>query len=181
MFKLKLSKAKKKPIAGIDIGTNSVKILESTPKGEEISLTKYGAKRLPAEANDETVAQTVKMLVSEIGITAKDIHIGLSGPGAVVRFISMPEMTRDDLKEALRFEVDKYIPFGVDEVSMDFAILGKVAGQSGQMRVLLAAAKKDLISKRIEMLGEIGLNVTLIDINAFAVFNSFCYSSDEKP
>lgn len=172
-------KSEKKICAGIDIGTHSIKLIESTYLEGKYTVTNFAIKEIPSNPTENTLFDTLKALLNEVNLTTKVLRISLSSPNAVVRFINMPAMSHQDLKDSLRYEADKYIPFSVDEVNMDFCILDKPPGAQGQMHVLVAVAKKDLITKRSKMFNDLGFDVSLIDINAFAVFNAFCASKKD--
>ena len=159
---------------GIDIGTNSIKAIELSRSGENCEIRKIAIKELPPEKTKGTLLETLKSIKQDMNLSAKDVYIALSGPAVTMRFINMPEMSQSDLKNSLRYEADKYIPYTIDEVVVDSHILEK-AGQSKQMRVLLVAAKKDIINSRINLFKELGLAVKLIDVDAFSMFNNFEY------
>ncbi len=165
-------KPRKLVTAGVDIGNYSVKVIEAVSEQGVHKLTKFAAVELSSPTS-EGLNSALKTAVEQAALSTKDIRISLSGPEAIVRIITMPEMDPHDLKNSLKYEADRYIPFNVDEVSIDSYILGKAPEAAGQIRVLLAAAKKDLISKRIKLFEQLGLNVVLIDINVFAILNAF--------
>jgi type IV pilus assembly protein PilM len=89
-------------------------------------------------------------------------------------------MTREELDEQIRWEAEQYIPFDVNEVNLDFQILGAPAGE-GQMDVLLVAAKKDLIDDYVQVISEAGLQPAVIDVAAFAVENCYEANYDTRP
>ncbi len=172
-------KPAKKPCIGIDIGSFSVKILEAFVEQDKYKFSKFVIKDLPSDSSESSLLTTIKTVIDEFKPTTKDVHIALSGPNISVRFINMPQMSGQDLKNSLRYEADKYIPFSIDEVIIDSCVLGE-AQEKAQMRVLLAAAKKEIINKRLDLFKQLGYNVTLIDIDAFAIFNAFL-TSEKNP
>jgi type IV pilus assembly protein PilM len=84
-------------------------------------------------------------------------------------------MTSDELKQALKFEAQKHIPFSISEVNLDGCIL-KPDLPDNKMLVLLAAAKKDFVNQRIKAVEEAGVRVNLIDVNSIAIINAFNFS-----
>jgi type IV pilus assembly protein PilM len=90
----------------------------------------------------------------------------------IVKKISLPSMTREELEESIRWEAEQYIPFDINEVNLDFQILHG-AEMEGQMEVLLVAAKKDLIDDYVQVISDAGLTPAVIDVAAFAVENAF--------
>ena len=96
----------------------------------------------------------------------------MSGHSVIVKKVSLPTMTREELDEQIRWEAEQYIPFDVNEVNLDFQILDDEGG-GGQMDVLLVAAKKDLIDDYVQVISEAGLTPAVVDAAAFAVENAY--------
>jgi len=165
-----------KESVGLDIGSYSVKASSVLKQADKNILTAYNIKRVPLDG--EGLAKTAKIIketVDEVNIRPDEVNLSISGSNVIVRFVSLPKMSKEQLESAMLFEAEKYIPFNVNEVIMDFIILD--APEAGQMNVLLAAAKRDFVQSQIELLGKLGMEVNVIDINAFAVFNSFAAAS----
>lgn len=169
---------KKETRIGLDIGTRLIKILEVSFESSTQRITKFHFAEINPPPTLENIAKTLRKLFEDFHPGTKDFNISLSAPSAIVRFITMPKMKEEDLKNSLRFEAEKYIPFNIDEIIIDATILESVAEEKNQMRVLLAAAKKDAVNSRIETLKALGLSVSIIDIDSFACFNAFCNSID---
>jgi len=177
MFKRK--KTGKKVCAGIDIGSYSIKVLEAVIEQDTRTITKFAINEIPPNSSSESLRNILKTTVGDAELTAKEVNTSLSGPNAIVRFINMPEMGQQELKNSLRYEAEKYIPFSIDDVNIDSSILGKTKNGKGHMGVLLAAAKKELVDRRMRLIAQLGLNVSLIDVDAFAVFNAFLVSEKD--
>ncbi|MBI4974982.1 MAG: pilus assembly protein PilM [Candidatus Omnitrophica bacterium] len=108
----KISWARPKNKAGLDIGSYAIKIVEISQGPEKATLVGLGSRKvrgLPKEA----LADSIKALAEEALVSAKDLNISVSGPSVIVRLISMPKMTSEDLKGAIRFEAEKFIPFDI--------------------------------------------------------------------
>lgn len=159
---------------GLDIGTRLIKALELSSENAVCKLTKLHFTEITPPATPENTAKALAELLEAFKPNTTEVNISLSAPSSIVRFINMPRMKEEDLRNSLRFEAEKYIPFNINEVFIDAAILEEDAKEKNQMRVLLAAAKKDVVNSRIEMLKEAGLSVAVIDIDSFACFNAFC-------
>ncbi|MGB2705426.1 MAG: type IV pilus assembly protein PilM [Candidatus Omnitrophota bacterium] len=165
---------KKEFHVGLDIGTRLIKALELSFENATPKLTKLHFVEITPPATLENTAKALAELLETFKPNTTEVNISLSAPSAIVRFINMPRMKEEDLRNSLRFEAEKYIPFNINEVFIDACILEEDAEEKNQMRVLLAAAKKDVVNSRIEMLKEAGLSVAVIDIDSFACFNAFC-------
>lgn len=164
-------RAKTKNKVGLDIGSYSVKILEVSASGDKNSLVCLGLKKHPSLAH-EVVVETIKSLAEEIKVDTKDANISVSGPSVIVRFVSMPKMREDELKSAIKFEAEKYIPFAISDCIVDYQVLKK-NDKEGKLDMLLVAVKKELVMERIAIAEEGGFNVGLVDVDTFAVANSF--------
>ncbi len=177
--------AKGRLALGLDIGSNSVKLIqlkEVRRRGEVgFALQSFGMKPLPPEAivdgalmNSTAIVQAIQELISELKIKQKDVAIGVSGHSVIIKKISMPRMTQDELEESIQWEAEQYIPFDVKDVNIDTQILNADANdQTGQMDVLLVAAKKDMINDYTTVVSEAGLTPVVVDVDAFAVQNMF--------
>jgi len=176
-FGLGLGKAKS--IVGLDIGSCSVKAVELSVKSKGIELQHMGIAKVPAEAivqgaflNSGAITDAIREAISSGGIKTKNVATAVSGHSVIVKKISLPTMSREELEESIRWEAEQYIPFDINEVNLDFQILDSGADE-GQMDVLLVAAKKDLIDDYVQVITDAGLQPVVLDVCAFAVQNSF--------
>lgn len=161
---------------GLDIGSYSVKVVSLKRENEVNVLTGYNIKQIPVGAKTSDIEKAVKDALEEIDLHPADVNLSVSGPNVIVRFIDLPKMNKEQLGSALSFEAEKYIPFNINEVIMDSLILGE-ADEPGQMRVLLSAAKRDLVESRVNLLDKLGIVVNVMDIDSFALFNAFTASN----
>ena len=170
-----------KSMIGLDIGSSTVKAVElsSRGKGKEFELAHVGVARLAPEAivqgaflNSSAIVDAIREAIDTAKIKSKNAAAAVCGHSVIVKKVSLPVMTREELDEQIRWEAEQYIPFDVNEVNLDFQILDTSDGE-GQMDVLLVAAKKDLIDDYVQVISEAGLTPAVIDIAAFAVENAF--------
>jgi type IV pilus assembly protein PilM len=176
---VQLSFGKSKATVGLDIGSSSVKVVECTRRNRGVELLHVGMAPLPAEAivqgaflNSGAIVEAIGSAMAAAGIKAKSVATAVSGHAVIVKKISLPTMTRDELEESIRWEAEQYIPFDVNEVNLDFQILD-TGTTEGQMDVILVAAKKDLIDDYVNVIQEAGLSPAVIDVAGFAVANAF--------
>ena len=176
-----------KSMVGLDVGSSTVKAVELSPRGKDFELTNLGVAQLPAEAivqgaflNASAIADTIREAVEGAKIKTKNVAAAVSGHSVIVKKVSLPSMTRDELDEQIRWEAEQYIPFDVNEVNLDFQILDS-EGTEGQMEVLLVAAKKDLIDDYVQVITEAGLVPAAIDVASFAVQNAFEANYETRP
>jgi type IV pilus assembly protein PilM len=170
-----------KSVVGLDIGSSAVKAVELSRRGrsKEFELTHLGVASMPAEAivqgaflNSSAIVEAIREAIEKAKIRTKNVAAAVSGHSVIVKKVSLPAMTRDELDEQIRWEAEQYIPFDVNEVNLDFQILNGGGGE-GQMEVLLVAAKKDLVDDYVQVIREAGLVPVAIDVAAFAVENAF--------
>ena len=164
---------KRKSIVGLDIGSNEVKAVELTRHGDSVRVTGFGWGRLPSQ---EALSETIEMVLQKANIKTRRVATAVSGRSVIVRYINLPVMTEGELKSALRFEADKYIPFEIDEVALDGQKLEELESPldgEREMKVLMVAAKKSLIQEHVTMIQDLGLIPTVIDVDTFALGNAF--------
>ncbi len=182
--------AKGKLALGLDIGSTGVKLValkEHRRKGQiGYALLSFGMKPLPPEAivdgalmNSTAIVQAIQELLAELKVKTKDVAIGVSGHSVIIKKISMPRMSQEELEEAIQWEAEQHIPFDIKDVNIDTQILKPDANDAtGQMDVLLVAAKKDMINDYTTVVSEAGLHPIVVDVDAFAVQNCFSANYD---
>jgi len=180
--------AKSKLALGLDIGSSSVKLVQLKEKKGGYALEAFGVSRLPPETivdgalmNSAAVVQAIQELLAEHKVKARDVAIGVRGHSVIIKKISLPRMSQDELDESIQWEAEQYIPFDVKDVNIDTQILTPAADAAGQMDVLLVAAKKDMINDYTSVCAEAGLQAAVVDVDAFAVQNAFETSYDLAP
>ena len=180
----------RKSVVGLDIGSNAVKAVEIALKGKDkgFELRGLGVAPMPTEAivqgaflNSSAIVEAIQEAVQSGRIKSKDVAAAVAGHSVIVKKVSLPAMTREELEDQIQWEAEQYIPFDVNEVNLDFQILDTSEGE-GQMDVLLVAAKKDLIDDYVQVITEAGLNPVAIDVAAFAVENAYevNYEAEEE-
>jgi len=175
-----MSIGKGKLTVGLDIGSSSVKLVQLKEKKGGYALQAFGAARLPPETivdgalmNSGAVVQAIQELVAGQKLRAKDVAIGVRGHSVIIKKISLPRMTQDELDDSIQWEAEQYIPFDVKDVNIDTQILTPGGDAAGQMDVLLVAAKKDMIHDYTSVCAEAGLAAAVVDVDAFAVQNAY--------
>jgi len=172
--------AKSKLAVGLDIGSSSVKLVQLKEKKGGYQLLAFGSAPLPPEAivdgalmNSSAIVQAIQELFAQQKVRVKDVAIGVRGHSVIIKKIALPRMTQEELDESIQWEAEQYIPFDVKDVNIDTQILTPEADAAGQMDVLLVAAKKDMINDYTSVCAEAGLTATVVDVDAFAVQNSY--------
>ena len=175
---------RRKLLVGIDIGTHSIKVVRLKPKGQGYRLLNFGIMPLRPEtvvdgniADANAVVEAVRNLMRVEKIKAKEVATAVSGQSVIVKRIRLPQMTEQELNEAIQGEAEQHIPFEIAEVNLGFQILPAAREDDeradNQMDVLLVAAKKATIRDSTSLLMAAGLNPVVVDIDAFALGNAY--------
>ncbi len=171
---------KKKNVIGLDIGSSSIKLVELSEGKTGYRLQSLGISPLPPEAivdgalmDSVTVIDAIKELIKSAKTRTKDVVTSVSGHSVIVKKVTLPFMSKAELEESIKWEAERYIPFDINDVNLDFQILGTASENPEVMDVLLVAAKKDIINDYVSVIIEAGLNPVIIDVDAFALENMF--------
>lgn len=159
-----------KSMVGLDIGTSAVKAVELTLKGDRLVISGIGTAEIQAA---EQLPDAVRAALQAGGIRARRCASAVSGRSVIIRQVPMAPMSDGELRQALEYEADKYIPFDVNEVQIDAHRLVATADSAGQIKVLLVAVKKNLIDDHLAVLRSAGLSPSLVDVDVFALANAF--------
>ena len=181
---------KNKEVIGIDIGSSSVKVIQLKDNKGSLSLLNVGIFPLPPEAivdntlmDSSSIASVIKNLVASLGIKIKDVVCSISGNSVIIRKIVLPAMPQEELEDQISWEAEQYIPFDINDVNMDFQILSPDINDPSKMNVLLVASKKDIINDYVAVFNEAGMQLSVVDVDSFAVQNAFeanhDYSSED--
>jgi type IV pilus assembly protein PilM len=175
---------RKKGLVGVDIGSSAVKAVEvkvGGKGGDEIQLLNLGLEPLPPEAivdgaimDSGSVIDAVQRVFQESRIKTTECATGVSGNAVIIKKISLPQMSAEELAESIHWEAEQYIPFDIQDVMLDYEVLE--GGSGGNMDVLLVAVKKDKISEYTSALTQAGRNPAIVDADVFALQN--CYEAN---
>lgn len=169
-----------KSTIGLDIGSGYLKIvqLKDTKDGYELEL--FDMLPLPPELivdgsiiDSLRVVDSLKELARKAKIKSKDVVISMAGHSSVIiKRVALPDMSEEELHESIKFEAEQYIPFDIEDVNLDFQILGPKE-EPGQMDVILVAVKRDIINEYLSVVKEAGFNCQIVDVNSFALENIY--------
>jgi type IV pilus assembly protein PilM len=178
----------RKDIVGIDIGASAVKLVLLQESKGGYQLKALDREPLPREAvvdnsimDSSAVVMAIRDLITRNQVKSQEVATSVSGHSVIIRKISLPLMTEDELDKSIQWEAEQYIPFEMSEVFLDYHILGPDPNDQGQMEVILVAAKKDFVDEYLSVLKESGLTPVVVDIDCFAIENIYCsVYSDES-
>jgi len=161
-----------KSIVGLDIGSHSIKAVEVSRSGNTLALTGAGQAKITAP---DRIVEAIQEVFSAGGFKTRRVVTAVSGRSVIVRYVPMMNVPDEDLRRAVAYEADKYIPFDVDEVILDCQKVdeGAAASPGGQIKVLLVAVKRSVIDEHVAMVEKAGLTPVVVDCDYFAIGNAF--------
>ena len=168
---------KNQPLIGLDISTSSVKLVELSDAGKgEFRLERFASEPLPRGAvvdgnieNLEQVAEAVRRVWKKSGTRAKQIALGMPPASVITKKIILPGgMTEEQLEVQVESEANQYIPFALDEVSLDFDVIGPAPNSPDDVEVLIAATRKEKVEDRVAVAESAGLKPMVLDIESYA-------------
>lgn len=169
-----------KNLIGLDIGSSFVKLVELEESKGGYRLKNFGTAKLPRETivngviiNADPLVQAIKNLLTSLKISSREASISISGHPVIIKKISLPLMSEDELEPIIESEAEQYIPFDLEEVNIDFQILGVNEENPDQMDIMLVAAKKAMIMEYNDVFKNAGLKARVIDIDVFALENMY--------
>jgi type IV pilus assembly protein PilM len=165
------------PLIGLDISTSGVRLVELGDAGKGvIRLERLASEPLPRGAvvdgnieNIDQVSEAVRRVWKKSGTRVKLVALGMPPVSVITKKIILPAgLSEDQLEVQVESEASQYIPFALDEVSLDFDVLGPAANSIDDMEVMLAAARKEKVEDRVAIAEAAGLLATVMDVESYA-------------
>ena len=177
---------RKRTTVGLDIGSGLIKLVAiQHGGGAEPVLTKVAFTSVVDDAIVEgevmdpgIVADAIRGLMQQSGIKAKQVVTAVGGRDVIIKKITMDRMKEAEAREVIRWEAEQHVPFDMENVELDFQILDPDS-DGLQMTVLLVAAKRELIETKQSLLADVGVEPSIIDVDAFALHNAFALNYPE--
>jgi type IV pilus assembly protein PilM len=174
---------KKKSVAGLDIGSSSIKMVELDGKANSLNLVSLGFQNLPADTIIDgqimelnTVADAIQSVCNVNGVAASSVVTGVSGHSVIIKNIVLPPMSAEELEESIDWHAEEHIPYDLADVSLDYQITGQSADATN---VLIAACKRERIENVRQAIQLAGKEPAVIDVDTFALQN--CYELNYMP
>lgn len=172
---------------GLDIGSSSVKVVQLKTGGASPELKAAGLAEISPDAmeaveedvRDALVSETIRRLLKETKVGTKNVVTSISGEALIVRPVKLPFMSPEELDGMVPLEAEQYIPLPMDEVVLDYHVIGESVGESQRkLDVFLVAAKQEHVERHLSLVQGAGLVPKLIDVDAFACGNTFVLNDD---
>lgn len=173
---------KARPLLGMDISSSAVKLVELTANGKEgYRVERYTIEVLPKDAvsdgniaNMDGVVDAVKRAWKRLGTSTRNVAMALPGSAVITKKIIVPAGLREDqLEIQVESEANQYIPFAIDEVNLDFQVIGPAPSVPDELEVFIAASKKERVEDRVAVADAAGLTAVVVDVETQAALSAF--------
>ncbi len=168
---------KRRESFGLDIGSSAVKVVQLDGAGRNFELRAYATVPLPHNAISEgiikdppAVVAAIKEAVGKAGIKTKTAAISVSGRELIVKKVQLPRATSREIADAIQLEAEHHIPFAIDEVFLDYQVVGET---SNSMDLILVAVKKSKVTEYFAVAEEAGVSPVIVDLDGFAMENQY--------
>jgi type IV pilus assembly protein PilM len=169
------------PLIGVDISSTAVKLLQLSRNGDRYRVEHYAVEPLPPNAvieknivEVEAVGEAIKRALSRSGSRTRAAAAAVAGSAVITKIIPVQgDLDEDGLEAQVQLEAANYIPYPIEEVNLDFEVLGPMPNNPDMLQVLLAASRSENVEARVSALELGGLSAKVVDVEAFAVENAF--------
>jgi len=171
-----------RPLIGVDISSSSVKMVElSAVSGGGYRVERYAIEALPREAvtdgniaNLEAVAEAIRRGWRRLNTGTRFVALALPASAVITKKIILPAGLRDqELEVQVESEANQYIPFALDEVNLDFQVIGPAASGTDEDEVLIAASRKEKVEDRVAAAEAAGLKALVMDVESYSALSAF--------
>lgn len=180
---MSLNLFKKPSFAGVDIGHKTTQIVQVDRTGGAFKITRAAAFPTPEDAvkdgvviEPDIIGIAIKAAVKEHKINASAAVVGVSGGTVIVRTVRVPAMNDVMLRKSIKYEAGRYVPSSIEDSFIEFEILSHAPDE--QMDVLIVAAPREVVQSKVKAVEKAGLEVDIVDVEAFAMYRSLVESDD---
>ncbi len=167
----------KKVLVGLDITTSSIKLIELNQSGPTYRVESYAAEPTPPNAINEkaivdadAVGEAIRRAVRRSGTKIKEVAFAISGDAVITKVIQMPgNLKGSDLEGQVELQADQYVPFPMEEVSLDYEVVGESEQDPEMQDILLVATRTENVDERLVAVESAGMSAMVVDVEAFAV------------
>lgn len=176
-------------LVGLDISSSAVKLLELSRRGERCHVEAYATEPLPPGAvadkqigDPAVVGEAIARAAGRAGTRTRHAAVAVAGSAVITKVISMPgTLSEADMEEQIKVEADQYIPYPIEEVNLDFQVVGASERQQDAVDVLLAACRKEQVESRLAALEIAGFKAQVVDVEVYALENACQFLRHQMP
>jgi type IV pilus assembly protein PilM len=174
--------AKSPPLLGVDISTSSIKMVELSDAGKGLyRIERYTIEPLAKDAiadgniaNLDAVSEAISHAWRHMGTRVKNVALALPAAAVITKKIIVPAGLNDnELELQVESEANQYIPFALDEVNLDFQVLGPAPNNPEEVEILIAASRKEKVEDRVAAIESAGLKALVVDVESFATQTAY--------
>ncbi|MCK7594554.1 type IV pilus assembly protein PilM [Pseudomarimonas salicorniae] len=177
----------KAPLVGVDISSTAVKLLQLSQSGGRYRVEHYAVEPLPPNAvveknivEVEAVGEAIKRALARSGSRSKGAAAAVAGSAVITKVVPMQAgLSDEEMEDQVQVDASQYIPYPIEEVSLDFEVMGPVKDSPDMVQVLLAASRTENVDVRVAALDLGGLQAKVVDVEAFAMENAFRLIADQ--
>jgi len=181
--------AKKTSLVGIDISSTACKLIELGKVGARYRVESYAVEPLPQDAmadrdirDPEVIGEALKRVISRSGTNLNHAAVAVSGSSVITKTIQMDkDLSESEMENQIEVEADQYIPYPLEEVALDFQVLGESEKVPDKVDVLLAASRSENVYSRVDALEIAGLTAKVVDVESYAIERSFRLLTNQLP
>ena len=185
----KFFKPKRPSILGLDISSTAVKLLELSKSGSQYRVECYAVEPLPANSvveknitDVEAVGDAIRRVAKRSGARAKFAAAAVPGSAVITKVITvMASLTEDEMGSQIEVEADQYIPYSLDEVNLDYQVMGPTEDNPETVDVLLAASRSENVDVRVAAIELGGLSAKVIDVEPYALETAYSLIAHQLP
>ena len=174
---MKLFRSQSNAVVGIDVGTYSIKLVELTGSYAAPRVVAWGIAPMPTDAFSENtitdtgiVTEALNGLLIKSGAKSESIAVSISSSHAITKILGMPkDIGENELEEQISIEALHFIPYPIDEVNIDFEVLGQSAVNEQENDVLLVACRRSIVDSYIDLIEDLNLQLKYVDIDTYAL------------
>lgn len=177
--------SKSESLVGLDVGSSAVKLVSLTGGRSGYQLRAVGSELLPGKSivdgaivKREEIAEAIRRIFQVQEVKSNRVSTSVSGHSVIVKKITLPVQTPEEVRESIQWEAEQYIPFDIADVYLDYHVVGPTEDGS-QTNVILVAAKRDTIDDQSDVITLADKMPMIVDIDSFALHN--VYETNYEP
>ncbi len=176
-------------VVGLDIGSSTIKAIKlkkikdsyELVGAEILNISSESIDEMDAEVRQSLYINTIKKILKQKNIACKNVITALPGDSTIIRYIKMPYMSQEELKNMIPYDAEQYIPLSRDQIVFDYQVLTELEEENQKkLEVLLVAVKNETINPFVDLLKATGVNVLAIDVDSIAICNAYSLSYSEE-
>lgn len=163
----------------LDIGTTAVRVVELRKSGDAWSLVKYGSapvdiKVASSDSMDDQrrLGEVITNLLTQTGISARNVVVGMPSNKTFATVVDLPDLPPQELASTIKYQAEQFIPMAIEDVKIDWSVLGKSLRDPSKIEVLLASVSNKFSESRLDLIESLGLNVVALEPDSLALVRS---------